>query len=137
MGSGLSRRGFLAGSASFVVALAALQARRAIGAPRRSRSVDGPYGPLRPTRDLSTGLPLVLLPEGFEYRSYSWTGDPMSNGDPTPDAHDGMAVVATRGKGETLWSGTASTHTARNVGTTTLRLVEIEVKRARAADESG
>jgi quercetin dioxygenase-like cupin family protein len=40
-------------------------------------------------------------------------------------------------KGETLWSGTASTHTARNVGTTTLRLVEIEVKRARAADESG
>lgn len=40
-------------------------------------------------------------------------------------------------QGETLWSDTASTHSARNVGTTTLRLVEIEVKRARAAGESG
>lgn len=35
--------------------------------------------------------------------------------------------------GETLWSDTGSAHSARNVGSTTLRLVEIEVKHARAA----
>ena len=56
----------------------------------------GPYGPLRPNADLETGLPLIYLPEGFEYRSYSWSGDPMSDGSPAPDAHDGMGVVAAR-----------------------------------------
>jgi hypothetical protein len=34
--------------------------------------------------DLSTGLPLLQLPEGFRYWSQGWTGDPMN---------DGMAVV--------------------------------------------
>ena len=48
---------------------------------------------MRPVADLETSLPLLLLPEGFEYRSYSWTGDPMSNGQPTPDLHDGMGVI--------------------------------------------
>ena len=80
--------------------LAALQARRASAAARASKSVIGPYGPLRPVLDLETGLPLLLLPEGFEYRSYSWTGDPMTNGQPTPDAHDGMGVIAVTGRGQ-------------------------------------
>src|SRR5688572_12705598 len=102
MPSQLSRRGFLAGSASIVAVLAALQARRARGAARASRFVPGPYGPLRPTADLETGLPLIYLPEGFEYRSFSWTGDPMSDGAPAPDAHDGMGVVAARGRGDDL-----------------------------------
>ena len=102
MPSQLSRRGFLAGSASIVAVLAALQARRARGAARASRFVPGPYGPLRPTADLETGLPLIHLPEGFEYRSFSWTGDPMSDGAPAPDAHDGMGVVAARGRGDDL-----------------------------------
>lgn len=96
MPSRLSRRDFVAGSASLVALIGALHARRASGAPRASRSVIGPYGPLRPVADLETGLPLILLPEGFEYRTYSWSGDPMSNGEPTPEAHDGMGVIATR-----------------------------------------
>ena len=96
MPSGLDRRGFLAGTASLVAVLGALQTRRATAATRESRFVPGPYGPLRPVADLETGLPLILLPEGFEYRTYSWTGDPLSDGSPAPSAHDGMGVVATR-----------------------------------------
>jgi secreted PhoX family phosphatase len=96
MPSRINRRGFLAGSASLVAVLGSLHARRAQTAARESRFVPGPYGPLRPAADLETGLPLIVLPEGFEYRSYSWTGDPMSDGSPTPDAHDGMGVIATR-----------------------------------------
>ena len=102
MSSRISRRGFLAGSASFVAVVAALQSRRAGAAGRSSQIVEGPYGPLREAIDHTTGLPLILLPEGFEYRSYSWTGDPMANGEPTPDQHDGMGVISTRGKGEEL-----------------------------------
>ena len=56
------------------------------------------YGPLFPTMDLSTGLPLIALPEGFRYLSFGWTGDPLANGAPTPGAHDGMAAFAA-GKG--------------------------------------
>ena len=51
------------------------------------------YGPLEPTPDRTTGLPLLLLPRGFRYESFGWTGDPMDDGNPTPDRHDGMAVV--------------------------------------------
>jgi secreted PhoX family phosphatase len=92
----INRRGFLAGSASLVAVLGALHARRAATATRESRFVPGPYGPLRPVKDLETGLPLIYLPEGFEYRTYSWTGDAMSDGSLTPSAHDGMGVVASR-----------------------------------------
>src|SRR5262245_37493556 len=102
MSSRISRRGFLAGSASFVAVVAALHARRAAAAGRTSDFVEGPYGPLRPATDLATGLPLILLPEGFQYRSYSWSGDAMTNGEPAPDLHDGMGVVATQGQGEAL-----------------------------------
>ena len=94
MTSQVSRRHFIAGSASLVSALAALHARRSPAAPRPSQHVPGPYGPLRPVADLETGLVLLMLPEGFEYRSYSWSGDPMTTGEPTPDAHDGMGVIA-------------------------------------------
>src|SRR5262245_42429925 len=102
MPSRISRRGFLAGSASLVAVMAAMQARRAQAAAKVSKGVPGPYGPLREARDLATGLPLLMLPEGFEYRSFSWSGDPMSNGEPTPEAHDGMGVVASRGQGDAL-----------------------------------
>jgi secreted PhoX family phosphatase len=71
-------------------------------ASRASRFVPGPYGSLRPVADLETGLPLIYLPEGFQYRSYSWSGDAMSDGSPAPDAHDGMGVIASRGRGDAL-----------------------------------
>ena len=102
MASRISRRRFLAGSASFVGVIAALQAHRAGAAGRYSNIVEGPYGPLLASNDLTTGLPLILLPEGFQYRTYSWDGDPMTNAAPAPGLHDGMGVVSTRGKGDEL-----------------------------------
>ena len=45
-----------------------------------------------------TGLPLLMLPEGFRYLSFGWTGDPMIDGTPTPGAHDGMAALYWRGQ---------------------------------------
>jgi hypothetical protein len=100
-----SRRGLLRGAAAlpFVSALAALHAREAHAAGN-TQLVDSPYGPIAPVNDLVTGLPLLQLPPGFSYKSYGWTGDPMSNGRPTPAAHDGMGVVASRrvGRGSEL-----------------------------------
>lgn len=51
------------------------------------------YGPLFPTLDESTGLPLIELPEGFKYVSFGWTGDLLANSMPTPGAHDGMGAL--------------------------------------------
>ncbi|MCA9005387.1 MAG: DUF839 domain-containing protein [Planctomycetaceae bacterium] len=58
-----------------------------------SRRIRG-FGPLRPVQDQTTGLPLMELPEGFEYSSFGWTGDEMVGGQRTPGAHDGMAVIS-------------------------------------------
>ena len=55
------------------------------------------YGPLRPTRDETTGLPLLHLPAGFRYLTFGWTGDPLADGRATPPAHDGMAAFAATG----------------------------------------
>ena len=54
------------------------------------------YGPIAPVVDRTTGLPLLKLPKGFTYQSFGWAGDLMDDGTPTPDRHDGMAVVETR-----------------------------------------
>lgn len=51
------------------------------------------YGPLAPVPDDATGLPLLSLPAGFRYVSFSWTGDPMEDGSPTPARHDGGAAL--------------------------------------------
>ena len=90
------RRNFLFGTiaagagAALAGPFGALGARVAEAAPARGRN--GGYGQLYPVRDETTGLPLLLLPRGFEYLSYGWTNDPMSDGTPTPSAHDGMAA---------------------------------------------
>ena len=52
---------------------------------------------LVPTKDETTGVPLLRLPEGFRYVSYGWTEDRMSDGTKTPAAHDGMGVVKVDG----------------------------------------
>jgi len=59
------------------------------------------YGPLFPAIDETTGLPLLLLPEGFKYVSFGWRGDLLSSGGTTPGAHDGMAAFAA-GNGRAL-----------------------------------
>ena len=67
---------------------------------RQGGTPDGPgpmaasrLGPVAPVADETTGLPLLKLPAGFRYRSFSWTGDVLADGSPTPPRHDGMAVV--------------------------------------------
>jgi secreted PhoX family phosphatase len=69
--------------------LGALQARLENGLPAQHSPG---YGPLRPTKDATTGLPLLELPEGFRYFSFGWTGDAMDDGRRTPPLHDGMAA---------------------------------------------
>src|SRR5262245_19581717 len=95
----VNRRGFLGGAIAAAAAgtvassLGALGARAATDPTsirRKPKASD--YGPLGPVRDEATGLPLLLLPAGFEYISYGWTGDPMATGAPTPSSHDGMAA---------------------------------------------
>jgi secreted PhoX family phosphatase len=91
------RRRFLTHSAIAAGALAvaapfdALLAKGAQGgAGTRPHNPD--YGPLVEALDETTGLPLLLLPRGFRYLSLGWTGDALSDGIPTPPAHDGMAA---------------------------------------------
>jgi secreted PhoX family phosphatase len=95
--SPLTRRTFLHGALGTGAGLAlagpftALGARTAGAAPARKPKGAG-YGPLTPVRDQTTGLELLLLPRGFEYMSFGWTNDVMSDGTRTPGAHDGMAA---------------------------------------------
>jgi secreted PhoX family phosphatase len=96
--AGLGRRQFLNRGLVTAAALAslgpleALAARSAGAAPMQKRSESPDYGPLYPARDHTTGLELISLPRGFEYLTFGWTGDPMSDGIATPRAHDGMAA---------------------------------------------
>jgi secreted PhoX family phosphatase len=94
----MGRRSFLRGAATVAAGTAAasipfeaLAARTASAVPAKLLSGGG-YGPLAPVRDQATGLELLKLPRGFEYTSYGWTNDPMTDGVPTPNAHDGMGA---------------------------------------------
>ena len=60
------------------------------------------FGPLAPVLDDTTGLPLLMLPKGFSYRSFGWVSTPMSDGRATPSNHDGMGVVHAAGSRLTL-----------------------------------
>ena len=94
----LNRRQFLKNSVATTstIALAPLfsnlLARQSMAASPIPSSLS-PYGPLFPTIDRSTGLPLLKLPARFSYRSLGWTGDEMNDGAITPPGHDGMGVV--------------------------------------------
>jgi hypothetical protein len=105
----------------------------AFAAPARANPVRG-YGPLKPVNDEATGLPLLMLPEGFRYRSFGWAGEALSNGGTTPGAADGMGIVKSEGEVFTLVRnhevmgvagsfGPAATHydAPCGGGTTTLR----------------
>ena len=99
IGSPHSRRSFLVRSAAAGVAIAGpLQALMARAGDGRRPHGDGTpdYGPLFPVADETTGLPLLMLPAGFRYLSFGWTGDPLVGGRPTPPAHDGMAALPGR-----------------------------------------
>jgi len=95
-----SRRSFIKTSSTlaavpFVGTFGAMHARIAHAAGFSQRVI-GPYGPIEPVNDLTTGVPLIKLPAGFSYKSYGWTGDMMADGQVTPGSHDGMGVIVTR-----------------------------------------
>lgn len=107
--SGLDRRKFLrsvaaaAGGAAFAGPFSGLLARAALAAsggplwPGFSGR-DGGYGPLSPVAEIDGKGTFLALPDGFQYRLLSTTGDLMSDGIPTPSRPDGMgAFVGTRG----------------------------------------
>lgn len=51
-------------------------------------------GSLFPVNDQTTGLPLLKLPKGFRYHSFSWARETLGDGHAVPGACDGMGVVA-------------------------------------------
>lgn len=61
-----------------------------------------PLGPLLATPDETTGLPLLRLPAGYRYRTFSWAGTALHDGHRVPGSADGMGVVAERGTRVTL-----------------------------------
>ena len=102
----LSRRRFLRGSAgalggaAIAGPLAALYARQAAALAKRpgfpGTQDPSPYGRIAPVLDRSTRLPLLMLPPGFRYKSYSWAHEVMNDKNRVPSRHDGMGVVTTR-----------------------------------------
>jgi hypothetical protein len=131
----LNRRTFLQSAlgASAGIALAgpfaALGARAAGAAPGKPTGFG--YGPLAPVKDQTTGLEMLMLPRGFEYLSFGWRNDVMSDGTPTPSNHDGMAAFRDgdlvrlvrnheRGNGTPFASAAASYDPLASGGTTTL-----------------
>ena len=102
----VGRRSFLKGAAGVMTlramgttaAAAAFQALLTQSSATGTHLPFGPdYGPLQPAFDEATGLPLLKLPEGFQYKTFGWAGDPLRDGTPTPGLHDGMGVVEVRG----------------------------------------
>ncbi|MGH9768325.1 MAG: alkaline phosphatase PhoX [Blastocatellia bacterium] len=100
----LNRRNFL-GVTPFAIGaalqtFAAINARRGPGLPSRLIGSPGAvgYGGLRPTKARNTGEEILTLPEGFEYNVIGKTGAKMSDGNPTPRAHDGMAAFKVNGE---------------------------------------
>ncbi|HXH12807.1 MAG TPA: alkaline phosphatase PhoX [Alphaproteobacteria bacterium] len=100
----VDRRGFLRGAVAvgggailaptFVQGLAARFARAAEAGqalPKAGKG-EGGYGALQATPDLNDGEVRLALPLGFSYVTFGIEGTLMSDGNPTPKAHDGMAA---------------------------------------------
>jgi secreted PhoX family phosphatase len=98
-----SRREFitagLLGAGGISLGLAAFAKYNATGQPP---PITEPMGSLVTVKDETTGLPLVRLPEGFRYKSFSWAGEKMNDGYTVPGAADGMGVVQQQGSRVTL-----------------------------------
>ena len=84
----------------FILSASTLTAAAVGAAAGRNIASKNPAGELVPIADATTGLPLLKLPQGFRYSSYSWTGDTMLDGNPVPKLHDGMGAF--RGQGQTV-----------------------------------
>jgi uncharacterized protein len=108
----LTRRKFLGrsalatgGAVLSLSALGRLGARSALAQSGRDLHGSG-YGPLAPVapsnpEDIVAGgcaalatFPILALPHGFQYRAFSIIGGTLSDGNPVPVNHDGMAAFA-------------------------------------------
>ncbi|MGH9084847.1 MAG: alkaline phosphatase PhoX [Acidimicrobiales bacterium] len=93
---GNGRRSFLkgAGAAAGAASLLGFEAvgRTVAAGATPFAAGSGGYGPLRPTKDQTTGEELIALPRGFEYLTFGRTGDLMDDGIATPSNHDGMGA---------------------------------------------
>lgn len=101
--NGTSRRTFLLGglAGAGTVSLGLLAYARHTQ-PLPGASIPESMGPLQVTADEVTGLPLLRLPEGFRYRTMSWAGSRLHDGNIVPGAADGMGVVRQQGSRVTL-----------------------------------
>ena len=92
----MERRHFLRGAIGAAGAAMAMPtlpfALRGMDSRVLAASGGGDYGPLGPVADLRDGVVRMALPEGFRYRSFSWSGNLMSDGNRVPLAPDGMGV---------------------------------------------
>jgi uncharacterized protein len=92
-----SRRSFLRtstallGATAFATPFESFAARLRAG-EKSAQAAD--FGKLAPVKDKNTGFPLIQLPEGFEYVTFGWERDKLTDGSLTPAMHDGMAVIA-------------------------------------------
>lgn len=101
--SQVNRRTFLRHAATAggaALAFESLVARAALvaGDPAVLAAKSFGYGALSPARTKNTGETLLALPPGFEYTVFGRTGSKMSDGRPTPRAHDGMAAFLVGGQ---------------------------------------
>jgi hypothetical protein len=89
-----SRRDFIAagllGAGAASLGLLALSRHSKV---QESPAIRDAMGPLRPVADELTGLPLLLLPNGFRYRTFSWAGSRLGDGHIVPAMADGMGRV--------------------------------------------
>ena len=86
------RRGLAATAGTMALAgpFRGMLARSALADPVISN--DAGYGPLVPVPDMRDGVVRLHLPDGFHYRSFSYTGEVMNDGVTVPGRHDGMAA---------------------------------------------
>lgn len=59
-------------------------------------------GPLKPVADETTGVPILMLPDGFRYQTFSWAGTQLGDGRSVPGRADGMGLVRHEGHRLTL-----------------------------------
>ena len=85
----LTRAALAGGGLLSIGAVERLVARDTLAHGRRTSAE--PYGPLRRVAD-QRGVEVLALPVGFSYVTFGHIGSTMSDGNPTPLAHDGMGA---------------------------------------------
>lgn len=87
----LNRRSFLR-AAAVTGGLAVAGPFQGLLARSAAAAEDPGYGPLMSVPDMRDGRVRLHLPAGFNYRSFSWAGDPLVTGGIVPARQDGMAA---------------------------------------------